>query len=484
MSIFRRRSRKAAPAGPATEDVVAPSEPVDRTLHGSDAVAPSVRTAAAWSWRGLAIGGAAAGLVWVIGAIEVIVVPIAVAILLTVLLTPVRVFFERRLRFRRSFAAGTALIGLLVLVSGLVTVAGRSIVGGFQDLAAQAQAGFNEFLDWLSTGPLNLNTDQINDYVDQGLNTVQDNQGQILSGALGAATTVGHVLTGALIALFCTFFFLLDGRTIWAWVVGLMPVRSRDAIHQAGRRGFVTLSAYTRTQILVAAVDSVGIGVGAAILGVPLAFPLAVLVFVGAFIPIVGAVLSGTVAVLVALVANDWVTALIMLAIVLVVQQIEGHVLQPFLMGHALSLHPVAVLLAVAAGAFTAGIVGALFAVPVVAVVNTVVLYFHGHDKFPELGTEDRVMVRGRPALPNLPEVPTAVRRAEMGLLVSSAAGIPWQPPEGGYTQRAGEWRERSADVLRERFRRDGGTDGDDESGGAGGAGGGAAERPGGPVAR
>ncbi|MEK8227925.1 AI-2E family transporter [Oerskovia sp. M15] len=168
----------------------------------------------------------------------------------------------------------------------------------------------------------------------------------------------------ALIALFCTFFFLLDGRTIWSWVVGLMPLRSRDTIHQAGRRGIVTISAYARTQILVAFVDAVGIGVGAAFFVPSLALPLGILVFVGSFIPIVGAVVTGVVAVLVVLVANGWVAALVMLGIVLVVQQIEGHVLQPFLMGHAVSLHPVAVLLVVAAGAFAAGIVGALFAVP------------------------------------------------------------------------------------------------------------------------
>ena len=167
-------------------------------------------------------------------------------------------------------------------------------------------------------------------------------------------------------------------------------------MHQAGRRGLVTLGAYTRTQILVAAVDAVGIGLGAAILQVPLALPLAVLVFLGSFIPIVGAVVTGSVAILVALVSNGPASAIWMLAVVLLVQQIEGHVLQPFLMGHAVSLHPVAVLLSVAAGSFVAGIVGALFAVPIAATLNTVLLYLHGHDKFPQLGTDDHVPVRGR----------------------------------------------------------------------------------------
>ncbi|GII99237.1 putative PurR-regulated permease PerM [Sediminihabitans luteus] len=386
----RGRSRPTPPTAP----LPAP-DATEQVLHGTNALPPSVRTAAAWSWNLLLIVVAVAVGFFLLAKVEVIAVPVAVAVLLTVLLMPVKLFLERRLRFGRSLAAGTALIGTLLLVIGLIVLAGSTIVAGFQDLADQAKAGFDEFLSWLSGPPLHINASDLSGYLDDFSSQFLGSDGPVVSGALGAATTVGHVLAGAVIALFCTFFFLYDGRMIWGWVVGLLPERSRDSVHQAGRRGFVTLSAYTRTQILVAFVDSVGIGVGAAILGVPLAVPLAILVFMGAFVPIVGALLSGTVAVLVALVANGWVTALIMLGVVLLVQQIEGHVLQPFLMGHALSLHPVAVLLAVAAGGFTAGIVGALFAVPVAAVLNTVILYFHGHDKFPELGTDDHVVVRG-----------------------------------------------------------------------------------------
>ena len=376
---------------------------------GSGSVPGSVRAAAAWSWRLLLIGAAIAAGLWVVAQLKVIVVPIAVALLLTVLLTPVQRFYGRHLRMSRGLASGAALISLLVVIAGLVTVAGQQIVSGFQDLRDQAVDGFEQFTDWLADGPLGIDSVTISSYLDQAQSAITENQGSIVSGALGAATTIGHVVAGALIALFCTFFFLLDGRTIWSWVVGLLPRRARDSVHQAGRRGIITLSAYTRTQILVAAVDAVGIGVGAAFFVPSLALPLAILVFVGSFIPIVGAIVTGAVAVLVVLVANGWVAALIMLGIVLVVQQIEGHVLQPFLMGHAVSLHPVAVLLVVAAGSFAAGIVGALFAVPIAAVLNTVVLYLHGHDKFPELGTEDRIVVRGSPE-------PPAVAQAESEL--------------------------------------------------------------------
>ncbi len=392
----RGRNRTGEPAAPAPVlhegDLTSGDTPPGWTAEQS--VAPSVRAAAAWSWRFLLIAAATAAGLWIVGFFKVIVVSVAVALLLTVLLAPVARFLHARLRFPRGLAAITSVLLLLAVVAGLVVLAGRSIANGFGDLYDQASQGIDEALAWLSDGPLGLSTDQLDDLVQQGRDQISENASTLVSGALSVTTTVGHVAAGTLIALFCTFFFLLDGRTIWTWLVGLLPVSVRERVHQAGRRGIVTLSGYTRTQILVAFVDATGIGVGAAILGVPLAVPLATLVFVGSFIPIVGAIATGAVAVLVALVAQGPVVALIMLGVVLLVQQIEGHVLQPFLMGHAVSLHPVAVLLVVAAGSLAAGIVGALFAVPIAAVLNTVVLYLHGHDKFPALGTDDHVTLR------------------------------------------------------------------------------------------
>ncbi|MBO0925945.1 AI-2E family transporter [Cellulomonas sp. zg-ZUI199] len=366
-----------------------------------DPVPASVRAWAGWSWRALVILAALAVGLWLLSVVKVIVVPVAVALLLTVLLSPLVRGLHRHARLPRAVAAGTALVLTLALVIGLLTLAGRSIVNGIAELGEQAREGFAQLTDWLAEGPLKLSTAQLDDYVSQLQDAVASSGQQIASGALSVGVTVGHVVAGALIALFCTLFFLIDGRNIWAWVVGLLPRGSRERVHQAGRRGWVTLGAYTRTQILVAGVDAVGIGVGAAFLQLPLVVPLAVLVFFGSFIPFVGAIVTGSVAVLVALVTQGWGSALIMLAIVLVVQQFEGHVLQPFLMGHAVSLHPVAVLLVVTTGSLVAGIVGALFAVPIAAVLNTVVLYLHGHDKFPQLGTGDHVPIRakGHPVL-------------------------------------------------------------------------------------
>lgn len=366
---------------------------------GADTVPLSVRAAASWSWRVLLIAAAVAAFLWLLAALKTIVVPVAIALLVTILLAPVRRTLQRW-HLSKGLATALSILGLIVLVGGLVTLAGTSIVSGFQDLADQAVEGFRQFTTWLAEGPLKLDAQQLSEYGQQLQSSLVESSG-LVSGALGAATTVGHVFVGALIALFCTIFFLLDGRTIWTWLVNLLPVRARENVHQAGRRGLVTLSAYVRTQILVAFVDAVGIGVGSVFFVPALALPIGILVFVGSFVPIIGAIVTGAIATAVVLVAKGWIAALIMLGIVLLVQQAESHILQPFLMGHAVSLHPVAVVLVVAAGSLAAGIVGALFAVPLAAVLNTVLLYFHGHDKFPELGTEDHLpLLRKRAQLP------------------------------------------------------------------------------------
>ena len=363
-------------------------------FRAADTIPPVIQSAAAWTWRLLVVGLGVAAAIWLVKTFSPLLIPIAVALLFTVLLAPLVKALQVHLRFPRALAAAVGVIGLIAVIFGLVFIAGRSIVTGFASLSTQASEGLNQAIDWLSTGPLELDVQRLDEAIETATTTIEDNLGTILAGAASVTATVTGVLTGTVIALFCTFFFLLDGRAIWTWVVGLLPRQARQQVHQAGRRGLVTLAAYTRTQILVAAVDATGIGVGAAILGLPLALPLGILVFVGSFIPFVGALVTGAMAILVALVVKGWVTAVIMLVIVLAVQQIEGNVLQPFLMGHAVALHPVAVLLVVTGGTMYAGIVGALFAVPVSAVLNTVLLFFHGHDKFPDLGIDDRLTVR------------------------------------------------------------------------------------------
>ncbi len=376
----------------STVPATAPEPPVGPVDHrpAAESVPRSVRVAAAFAWRTLLVLVTIAVLGLVMAYTKVLWVPVVLALLLTVLLSPVVDVLVRRVRLPRGAAAGLTVVALLALVAGLVTLAGREIAQGFGELWAQAEAGFEELLGQLAASPLGLDQGQIDAYLDQAREQLSANSGTLISGAVSVTTTVGHVLAGAVVTLFCLLFFLKDGALIWAWVLRLMPERARVPAYEASRRGVVTLAAFTRTQILVAGIDAIGIGIGAAILGIPLALPLAVLVFLASFIPFVGAIATGAIAVLVALVDQGVGTALIMLAIVLGVQQLESHVLQPLLLGHAVSLHPVAVLLGVAAGSLAGGIVGALFAVPLIATLNTVVLYLHGHDKFPQLGRDTR----------------------------------------------------------------------------------------------
>jgi predicted PurR-regulated permease PerM len=223
------------------------------------------------------------------------------------------------------------------------------------------------------TFPITKN--QLEDAVAQLQQTLVDNRGSIASGALTTAATVGEVFTGLLLTLFTLFFFLKDGRSIWLWLIGLFPRDSRAYVDEAGRRSWRTLISYVRATAGVALVDAFGIGLGLAILGVPLVIPLAALVYLGAFIPILGSFLAGSVAVLVALVSKGPVTALIALAVVVLVMQLEGHVLQPLLLGRAVRVHPLAVVLSIAGGFLIAGIFGALIAVPTVACVNVAGTY-------------------------------------------------------------------------------------------------------------
>jgi putative heme transporter len=367
---------------------------IDTPREPSQSVPFAIRVAASWSWRLLLMLAAVLALLALLSTSQVLWVPVVLALLLTLLLKGPVDWMTSRWGLWRGAASLIAVLGLVVIVGGLLAVAGQQIIAGFADLWDQTQAGFAELLVYLSSGPLGLDSVQMDDYVHQIGDQLQANSGTLVTGALSVTTTIGHVAAGTLITVFCLLFFLKDGALIWAWIVRLVPSSSRVSLHESARRGVVTLGAFTRTQILVALIDAVGIGLGALILGLPLVVPLSVLVFLASFVPFVGAIATGAIAVLVALVDQGPVSALIMLAIVLAVQQLEGHVLQPFLLGHAVSVHPVAVLLAVTGGSLSAGIIGALLAVPFVATVNTVALYLHGHDKFPELGDDSANLAR------------------------------------------------------------------------------------------
>ena len=200
---------------------------------------------------------------------------------------------------------------------------------------------------------------------------MRDNQEKLTSGALSTAATLTEIVTGAFLALFTVIFLLYGGRNIYMFLTRIVPSHIRDRVRDAGRAGFGSLIGYVRATFLVALVDAIGIGTGLAIMSIPLALPLASLVFLGAFIPLVGAFVSGFLAVVVALLTKGVVYALITIGLIVAVQQLEAHVLQPVLMGRAVSIHPLAIVLAIATGGVLAGIIGALLAVPVLAFLNS-----------------------------------------------------------------------------------------------------------------
>ncbi|WP_235929066.1 AI-2E family transporter [Marisediminicola senii] len=340
----------------------------------ASAMPPGMVLAGAWSWRILVIAGVAALLIFLVVQLRLIVIPLMLAVLLAALLIPFVQFLQRH-RWPKWLAVTVAEVGILAIISGLVVLVVTQIMNGFPSLRTQSIEAYTQFTEYLQQSPLALSQAQISAFVQDGLSALQSEGQAVVSGALSIGTTAGHVLVGLLLVLFATLILLIDGRGIWQWVVRLFPRAARPAVSGSGAVGWTTLTTFVRVQIFVAAVDAIGIGIVALALQLPLAIPIAVAVFLGSFVPVVGAVLTGTIAVFVALIYQGPVSALIMLIGVLIVQQVEGHVLQPLVMGVAVKIHPLAVVLAVGAGGFLAGIPGALFAVPIVATVNAMVAY-------------------------------------------------------------------------------------------------------------
>jgi predicted PurR-regulated permease PerM len=347
----------------------------------NEKVAPGMRIAAAWSWRILLVVALVAVIGWLVVQLRFVAIPVAVAILLSALLVPFSQLLQKRLRFPRWLAVVVCMITLIAVVGGLVTLIVTQVRRGLPDLQEQTLDRFEDFKRFLLDSPLHLTEADINDYVDGVFNALREDTGVVVNGALELGADLGHVLAGVLIALFVTLFILIDGRGMWQGVVRLFPERSRAAIIGAGEAGWITLKSFVTVQVLVALVDAVFIGLGAFLLGYfigtpfPLVIPIAIAVFLASFIPVVGAVLTGALAAFIALVYLGPIPALIMLGVVILVQQVEGHVLQPFLVGHAVKIHPVVIVLVVAIGGFIGGIAGALFAVPLTAVLNAMIGY-------------------------------------------------------------------------------------------------------------
>lgn len=337
-----------------------------------------MRVAAEASWRLLVFAGTVWVLMKVISSVQLVVLAFVAALLITALLQPTVALLRRKGLPRGLATAVTAVSGFVIM--GLV---GWFVVWQVMDnidtLSDRVKDGIEELKRWLLDSPFHVTEQQINEIAKNLSDTIGSNAEQITSAGLQGVTVVVEAMTGILLAMFSTLFLLYDGKKVWEWTLKLVPAQARPGVAGAGPRAWRTLTSYVRGTVLVALIDAVFIGLGLWFLEVPMAVPLAVFIFLFAFIPLVGAVISGALACVVALVTNGVFTALMVLVVVLAVQQIEGHVLQPFILGRAVRVHPLAVVLAVAAGGLTAGIGGAVVAVPLVAVANTVVGYLRAY---------------------------------------------------------------------------------------------------------
>ncbi|MFD9306616.1 AI-2E family transporter [Streptomyces sp. NPDC060048] len=339
-----------------------------------------VRVAAEASWRLLLLAGMLWVVMRVISEVRLVVLAFAAALLVTALLQPFVVRLRRLGMPRGPATAVTAILGFVVIgLVGWFVV--WQVMDNLDQLSDRVRDGINELKLWALDSPFHVTEKQINDIAKNLSETIGTNTEQITSAGLQGVTVLVEVLTGMLLAMFSTLFLLYDGKRIWIWTMGLLPAAARPGVAGAGPRAWRTLTAYVRGTVLVALIDAIFIGLGLYFLDVTMAVPLAVFIFLFAFIPLVGAVVSGALAVVVALVTQGPFTALMVLLVVLAVQQIEGHVLQPFILGRAVRVHPLAVVLSVAAGGMIAGIGGAVVAVPLVAVTNTVVVYLRAYSR-------------------------------------------------------------------------------------------------------
>jgi predicted PurR-regulated permease PerM len=398
----RANIRRAYLAGRATvapvddpEDDPPPPPPSDAPAPDEHDVPYPLRIAAAWSWRLLIVAAAAVAVLWVVGRLHAVVVPIAISLLLSALLSPMVGWLRKRVRMNRSLATAIVMVGGLAVVVGTLTLVITQFVNSWPKLSQNAKAGVQQITGWLKRGPMHLSDQQLNSGFDAVNQWISDHRSTLTTGALSTAGTALDFLAALFLVLFTTFFFLRDGRKIWRFLVNLLPAAGREPLGSAGEQSWQTLVAYVRATVLVAFIDAVGIGIGLVLLRIDLAFPLAALVFLGAFIPIIGATLSGTVAILVALVTRGPIVALLVILVVVGVQQLEGHVLQPAIMGKAVAIHPLAVIVAIGTGVVLAGIIGALVAVPITAVLNTGVRHLAARRAGqPEPAAPEEVVVR------------------------------------------------------------------------------------------
>lgn len=356
---------------------------------------PGLPTVPPWTVRTMAVSGAVLALAaigwlvfWLLLRLPLITFTVALAVLLAALTSPISGAL-RRAGLPAALSALLAVLTLATVLLGIGFLVGFRAASTMQDLTRPLAAGIDRIRVWAIEGPLGLDPEQVSDIRNEIVTWIYEASPTPTDGARMGL----YVLGGLILVAFLVFFFLKDGALMWAWLLERVPDRRRAQVDGAGRSAWGTLAHYVRGVVVVALIDAVGIGAALLILGVPLWLSLTLLTFVGAFVPLLGATVSGAVAVLVTLVTNDMTDAIIILVVVLVVQQVEGNLLQPLIMGRALHLHPAAILVAVTAGGLLLGVAGALLAVPLMAVTYRVLEYLRLHPATP-----------GSPAVEGTPE--------------------------------------------------------------------------------
>jgi putative heme transporter len=355
---------------------VAPVVPSGTSNFSQAQVPYGVDLAAAWAWRLLVIVAAGWVVLQGVSTLSVVLMPLVVALFIAALTIPAVHLLHRVMP--RALAALFVVLGVLGLIAMMLTFATQQVIDGFNDISKQVVVALDRIQEWLRDGPLQVSDAQVSDLLEQTQELVASSTEQIVARMTDVGSAVGNVVAGFFIVLFATFFFLADGNRIWMWVVRLFPRAARSRADSSGRVAWFSLTQFVRATVMVAAVDAMGIMLVALLLDVPFVIAIGLLVFLGGFIPVVGATISGLIAVLVALVAQGPLAALLMLLGVVAVQQLESQILQPFLLGRMVAVHPLAVILAVASGVIVAGIAGALIAVPIVASVNAVAVHLAG----------------------------------------------------------------------------------------------------------
>jgi putative heme transporter len=341
-------------------------------LAGDDAVPRGLAVSSAIALRLLIVAGAIYFVGIAAGRLLLLVLPVVIALLLTTLLTPPANWLRRH-HFRPAAASGTMVLLTAVFVLGLIGLIIPAVASQLADLGSDLRDGAEKASGLLA--PLGIDKADVQGGLDRGIESVKGNGGRIAGGVMTGAMIAAEAAGAAILSLVLTFFFVKDGAQIWSWCTCLFAEERRVHLEAMGERAWTVLSAYVRGVAAVATMDAVLIGLALIIVGVPLAVPLIVLTFLAAFFPIVGAVTAGVVAVLVTLVSKGFVAAAIIAAVIIAVQQIEGHVFYPVIVGRRLALHPVAILLALTAGGTIAGIPGAFLAVPLAAVGAAVFSY-------------------------------------------------------------------------------------------------------------